>query len=192
MLGLIEAGFVPMPLFEGDYNTRLDIIKDIPKGKAIYWFEDIDIYEAKKVLGDRVCIRGNLPGTMLQFGTPGQVRDYVRELIDVLGRDGGLIVDTGTFFDEAKHENVRAHGRYGKAIWCAFRKYIGFHQQMFGRNKSKLENKEGVKKWPIHRLFIPLTPGKSSEQLLAERTQRLADAVAMKQPDRVPVFIVFR
>ena len=108
MLGLIEAGFVPMPLFEGDYNTRLDIIKDIPKGKAIYWFEDIDIYEAKKVLGDRVCIRGNLPGTMLQFGTPRQVRDYVRELIDVLGRDGGLIVDTGTFFDEAKHENVRA------------------------------------------------------------------------------------
>jgi hypothetical protein len=38
MLGIIDAGFVPMPIFEGDYNTRLEIIKDIPKGKAIYWF----------------------------------------------------------------------------------------------------------------------------------------------------------
>lgn len=26
------------------------IIKDITKGKAIYWFENVDIYEAKKVL----------------------------------------------------------------------------------------------------------------------------------------------
>lgn len=108
MLGIIEAGYVPMPLFEGDYNTRLEIIKDIPKGKAIYWFEQIDIYEAKKVLGDRVCIKGNVPGSMLQLGTPQQVREYVKELIDVFGRDGGLIVDSGLWFDTAKHENVKA------------------------------------------------------------------------------------
>ena len=37
----------------------------------------------------------------------------------------------------------------------------------------------------------PIDAGKSPEQLLAERTQRLADAVAMKQPDRVPVFMYF-
>jgi uroporphyrinogen-III decarboxylase len=108
MLGIIEAGFVPMPLFEGDYNTRLETIKDIPKGKAIYWFEHIDIYEAKKVLGDRVCIRGNVPGSMLQIGTAQEVREYVKELIDVFGRDGGLIVDCGMWFDSAKHENVKA------------------------------------------------------------------------------------
>ena len=34
MLGIIEAGFVPMPLFEGDYNTRLEIIKGIPKRES--------------------------------------------------------------------------------------------------------------------------------------------------------------
>jgi hypothetical protein len=108
MLGIIEAGYVPMAFFEGNYNTRLEIIKDIPKGKAIYWFEQIDIYEAKKVLGDRVCIRGNVPIFMLQIGTPQDVRDYVKELIDVFGKDGGLIVDCGGWFDDAKHENVKA------------------------------------------------------------------------------------
>jgi hypothetical protein len=47
------------------------------------------------------------------------VKDYVKELIDVVGKNGGLIVDSGSVIDEAKHENVKAmveftkeYGRY--------------------------------------------------------------------------------
>jgi uroporphyrinogen-III decarboxylase len=108
MMGLIDEGLVPMPLFEGDYTSRLEIIKDIPKGKAIYWFEKVDIYKAKEILGDTVCFRGNVPIALLCTGTPQQVKDYVKELIDVFGKGGGLIVDCGVWFDEAKHENVKA------------------------------------------------------------------------------------
>jgi hypothetical protein len=108
MMGLIEEGFVPMPLFEGDYTSRLKVIKDIPKGKAIYWFEKVDIRKAKEILGDTVCFRGNVPITLLFTGTPQQVKDYIKELIDVVGKGGGLIVDCGMWFDEAKHENVKA------------------------------------------------------------------------------------
>ena len=119
MLGLIDGGCVPMPLFEGEYTSRLEIIKDIPRAKAIYWFEKVDIVEAKKVLGDTVCFRGNVPVTLLHAGSPREVKDCVKRLIDVVGRDGGLMIDCGVWFDEAKHENVKAmvdftkeYGRY--------------------------------------------------------------------------------
>jgi hypothetical protein len=109
MLALIEQGLVPMPCFEADYTDRLDIIKDIPAGKAIYWFEKTDIFKAKEVLGDRVCIRGNVPSSIMCTGTPEQVRQYCKKLIDIVGKNGGLIVDGDVGIpDEAKVENVRA------------------------------------------------------------------------------------
>ena len=79
-----------------------------PKGKALYWFEEVDFYKAKEILGDTVCFRGNVPGSLLYAGTLQQVRDYLKELIDVVGKGGGLMVDCAIWFDEAKHENVKA------------------------------------------------------------------------------------
>jgi len=99
---------VPMPLFEGNYTSRLEIIKDIPEKKAIYWFETIDMCQAKEVLGDIACFRGNVPVTLLCVGTTQQVKDYVKGLIDVVGDGGGLMIDCGIWFDEAKRENVKA------------------------------------------------------------------------------------
>jgi uroporphyrinogen-III decarboxylase len=84
------------------------MIKDIPKGKAIYWFERIDIRKAKEILGDTVCFRGNVPGSLLSTGTPEEVKTYIKNLIDIVGKGGGLIVDAGCIFDEAKHDNVKA------------------------------------------------------------------------------------
>lgn len=107
MLALIEQGLVPMPFFEADYTDRLDIISDVPAGKAIYWFERTDIYKAKDVLGSRVCIKGNVPSSLLCTGTPAKVREYCVKLIEVAGKDGGLIVDGDVGIpDEAKVENV--------------------------------------------------------------------------------------
>jgi uroporphyrinogen-III decarboxylase len=36
------------------------------------------------------------------------VKDYVKKLIDTVGKGGGFIVSNGAFFDQAKAENVRA------------------------------------------------------------------------------------
>ncbi len=109
LVALIEAGLTPCPLFEADYTDRLEIIRDIPEGKAIYWFENTDIFKAKEVLGDRICLRGNVPASLLCTGTPQEVRDYCKKLIDVVGRGGGFIMDGGTGIpDEARPENVKA------------------------------------------------------------------------------------
>ncbi len=109
IVGLIAEGLTPWLLIEADYTSRLEIISDIPRAKAIYRFVRTDIFKAKEMLGDRVCIRGNVPASLLCTGTPQEVKDYCKKLIDVVGKGGGFIMDAGTEVpDEARIENVKA------------------------------------------------------------------------------------
>jgi uroporphyrinogen-III decarboxylase len=108
MVAFINEGLVPCPFWEGNCESRLDLIKDIPAGKACYKFEATDMAKAKKVLRDIVCIRGNVPLSILVGGTPDDVRSYCKKLIDTAGKDGGFILDAATGLDDAKIENVRA------------------------------------------------------------------------------------
>jgi uroporphyrinogen-III decarboxylase len=120
ILALIDNDVVPIVLWEGDCTSRLETIADIPKGKAIYWFERTDMVRAKEVLRGRVCIMGLVPSSLLCTASPQDVRDYCKRLIDVVAKDGGYILngDIG-IADEAKPENVKAmidftkeYGRY--------------------------------------------------------------------------------
>jgi uroporphyrinogen-III decarboxylase len=102
-------GFIPMVLWEGDCTSRLETIKDIPRGKAIYWFERTDIFKANEILGGIVCIRGNVPASLLCVGSPEEVEAYCKRLIDEVGKGGGFILDGAIGIpDDAKPENVRA------------------------------------------------------------------------------------
>lgn len=108
MIALIDAGLTPCPLWEGNCTTRLEAIRDIPAGKALYAFEATDIFKAKEVLGDTVCIKGNIPLSTMVTGTPEDVKAYCRRLIDVVGRGGGYIMDAAASLDNAKLENIKA------------------------------------------------------------------------------------
>lgn len=109
MLAFIDEGITPCPFFEGQYISRLEIISDIPRGKAIYWFEHTDIFAAKNVLGDLVCLKGNVPASLLCTGSPQEVKDYCKKLIAVAGKRGGFILDGANGIpDEARAENVKA------------------------------------------------------------------------------------
>jgi uroporphyrinogen-III decarboxylase len=109
MMALIDKNIVPIVLWEGDCTSRLETIADIPKGKAVYWFERTDLFKAKEALRNRVCIRGGPSVSLLCTGSPRDVRDYCKRLIDVVGKDGGFILDGPIGIpDEAKPENVRA------------------------------------------------------------------------------------
>ena len=108
MTSLINEGMNPCPLWEGDCTTRLEIIRDIPPGKACYAFEATDLVKAKEMLGGTACIRGSVPLSLLVTGTPEDVKAYCKKLIDTVGRDGGYIMDSSTGLDDAKPENVRA------------------------------------------------------------------------------------
>ncbi len=109
MMRLIEADLIPVVLWEGNCTSRLEHIGDLPRGKAVYWFEQTDLVRAKEVLGGTVCLRGNVPTSMLITGTPEEVDAYCRTLIAKVGKGGGFILDgAASIPDEAKPENVMA------------------------------------------------------------------------------------
>lgn len=108
VLAIIKEDLIPMLFWEGNCTSRLDLIKDIPAGKAIYRFEATDMKKAKQILGDRICIRGNVPISILATGTPDQVRSCCKSLIDCAGKDGGFIMDSSTHLTDARPENVHA------------------------------------------------------------------------------------
>ena len=109
VLHLIDNGLIPTLLWEGTCASRLEMIGDIPPGKAVYWFERTDLFKAKEVLGDVVCLRGNVPTSLLNTGTAEEVDEYRKQLIRKAGKGGGLILDGAAGIpDEAKLENVKA------------------------------------------------------------------------------------
>jgi uroporphyrinogen-III decarboxylase len=105
---IIEVGMTPYIYTEGPYNTRLKYLRDVPRGKVLYHFEEADMKRAKKELGDVACISGGFPIYLLHFGKKQQVIDKCKELIDDCAPGGGFIFETSAGFDEAPPENVEA------------------------------------------------------------------------------------
>lgn len=108
VMKLIDAGFVPFLFTEGRYNTRLDIINDLPKGKVVYWLNTTDIFKAKEVLGSVGCIQGNVPVSMMSGAEPEEVSEHCRKLIETIGVGGGYILDLGAGPETGRAENVHA------------------------------------------------------------------------------------
>jgi hypothetical protein len=105
---LIDAGITPCPFFEGIYDQRLEYLRELPKGKVMGVFDRTDLAKAKEVLGDTMCIAAGMPPSYLQGGTPEQVREHTKKVIDVAGKDGGFIMTSATVLDDARPELVKA------------------------------------------------------------------------------------
>ncbi len=108
ILGLVDEGCVPLLFAEGKYNRRLKVIKDLPRGSALWWFDQTDMSKAKEILGDIACISGNVPTSLMCTGTPKEVKDYCRKLIEVCGKGGGFILTGGASIDRGDPGNLRA------------------------------------------------------------------------------------
>ena len=114
--GLVDLGLIPVPFFEGIWDQRLEILRELPKGKVLAHFAQANMAKAKEVLGGHLCIMGDVPSSILQVGSVQEVEDYCKKLIDNCGKDGGLIV-THMPIDEADPKLVKAMidftARYG-------------------------------------------------------------------------------
>jgi len=107
MLALIDSGWIPCPFFEGIWDQRLEHIQDLPKGKILCHFGQSTPERVQAVLGGRLCVMIDVPGSLLQAGSVSDVEDYCKKLIDLFRKDGAFIM-TATCVDEAKPENIRA------------------------------------------------------------------------------------
>jgi len=99
---------MPVLFAEGSYMTRIERCNEFPKGAVSWLFDKTDMATAKKVLGDKCCISGNVPTSLLTTGTPSEVKEYCRNLIEVCAPGGGYILAGGANIDAGKPENLRA------------------------------------------------------------------------------------
>jgi hypothetical protein len=108
LLAMIDEGLVPMPFAEGKFNNRLKQITDMPKSGVVWYFDQTDMKEAKKALGDVSCIAGNTPSSLMVTGTPAQVKENCRQLIEDCAPGGGFILTGGAGINKGDPDNFRA------------------------------------------------------------------------------------
>ncbi|MBN1191835.1 MAG: hypothetical protein JXA46_18940 [Dehalococcoidales bacterium] len=117
---LIEEGIMVSLFAEGSHNQRLEYYGDFPKGWVSWMFDRTDMALAKKTIGDNCCISGNVPASLMVSGTPGEVKECCRKLIETCAPGGGYILAGGCSATETRDpDNFRAfmqaaeeYGRY--------------------------------------------------------------------------------
>jgi hypothetical protein len=114
VLALIERGATPCIFFEGNCTSRMEYLLDFPRGKMLARLDRTDIFRAKEILNDHICIEGNVPSSLLQVGTVQDVKDHCKKLIDVIGKGGGYILAPRSSTDEANPENLKAMVEFTK------------------------------------------------------------------------------
>jgi len=105
---IVNNGMTPFILTEGFYNTRLETLKDVPRGKVIYAFEKVDMIKAKKMLGDTACICGNIASADLIFGKKEKIVEDTRRMLETCAPGGGFIMSNSISLDHYNEENFDA------------------------------------------------------------------------------------
>jgi hypothetical protein len=121
MNALINEGLIQSMFAEGSFNTRLECVDEFPKGSVVWYFDRTDMSQAKKILGKKYCLQGNVPSSMIVTGSPTEVKEYCRKLIEECGKGGGFILAGGSVADNPKLENLQA-------MMAAVREY-GFYRK---------------------------------------------------------------
>jgi len=117
---MVEAfwseGIVSIWHLDACWDKNLPYFKRLPRGSAVLEFDGTtNIFLAKEILRDHLCIYGDVPAALLTVGTMEDVAAYCRRLIDEVGGDGGYILGTGCCVPPTcKPENFRAMIEMGK------------------------------------------------------------------------------
>lgn len=108
LCALIAEDLTPFVFCEGNYYTRLNCLKDVPKGKVVYFFEKQDMAKAKRELEGIACVAGNMSTATLMHGTKEQVVTETRRLLDICAPGGGYLMSNDISIDNCKRENLAA------------------------------------------------------------------------------------
>ena len=94
---------------EGKWDHHLEAFAKLPERSIVYHVDQGDIFKAHRILGEKFCLSGGLSNVTLGCGSPDDVREQCKKIIDGVARDGGYIMDASAIVqNDAKVENVRA------------------------------------------------------------------------------------
>jgi len=106
----VDFGMTPLLHCDTNWTKFFDLFKRFPKKRCILELDGkSDIFKAKEILGDHMCIMGDVPAVLLATGSRDEVLAYCRRLIETVGKGGGFILSSGCSIPaNAKVENVKA------------------------------------------------------------------------------------
>jgi len=106
---VLELGVVPIFHIDSNWERDLEFFKEMPKGKCIMFPDGAtNIFKMKEVLGDHICINGDVSPALLTVGTPDEVYKYSVRLIKEIGPTGFILGQGCDIPADAKLENVKA------------------------------------------------------------------------------------
>ncbi|MDK6028783.1 uroporphyrinogen decarboxylase family protein [Ignisphaera sp. 4213-co] len=109
---LVSKGYKGFVIFEGDHSPHVDTLLELPKGWGIGWFErPKDFIKIWEKLKGHTIVMGGVPTTLLASGTPQQIDEYVKNLLNKIKPEGGFIISPsiGELPAGTPPENVRAY-----------------------------------------------------------------------------------
>jgi len=105
-----KEGFITVMHFDQDWTLNLPYLLELPKKMCICELDSTtDIFKAKEILKDHMCIMGDVPATLSSIGTQAEMQAYCEKLIDNIGNGNtGFILSTGcTIPSDTKFENFQ-------------------------------------------------------------------------------------
>ena len=105
----LDFNVVPFMHLDANWDQGMHYFRDyVPKGRGVLCLDGkTDIFKAKEVVGDTICIMGDVPASMLAFGKPEDVYDYVTRLCKEIGPTGFMCCSGCDVPFNAKLENVQ-------------------------------------------------------------------------------------
>lgn len=104
-----EAGLIALLHLDSDWTRELQRFRELPRGKCIMALDgETDIFQAKAILGDHMCVMGDVSASMLFLKNPDDVYQYCSRLIRELGSRGFILQSGCDIPANAKLENVQA------------------------------------------------------------------------------------
>lgn len=104
-----DAGLIALLHLDSDWTRELERFRELPRGKCLMALDgDTDIFKAKEVLGDHMCLMGDVPASMLFYQSSDDVYNYCSKLIRELGPTGFILQSGCDIPTNAKLENVQA------------------------------------------------------------------------------------
>ena len=104
------AGYRTVMHADGNWAPMLDRFLDLPKGSIHFEFDGLtDMFKARDILDGHHSFRGDVPATMLAFGTADEVSEYCEKLVTGIGMKGGFVLSSGCEIPmNCKPENLMA------------------------------------------------------------------------------------
>jgi uroporphyrinogen-III decarboxylase len=105
---ILEEGAAMNFHIDSNWERDLEFFRAMPPGHCVFETDgSTNIYKIKEVLGDIMCIKGDVQAAKTTLGTPDEVYNYSSKLIRDMGP--GFILATGCSVPpDAKVENLQA------------------------------------------------------------------------------------